>query len=321
MSTRRRRILALGGFAALLGIILLLVASVAAYRLVASVRPRCGGSPDEAGFTPADFHTADMDTAPYQVRAYDTVHFPSRDGRVQLSGFYLPAEGGGPVVIVVHGTSDCKRRPYVLLAAGMLHRAGIGALTLDLRNHGDSDADDGLQAAGAKEYQDVLGAWDWLRTEQGVPAARIGLMGYSLGGASVILAAGAEPGVAAVWADSAFADARLWLDARLSGTPIMRPFGALSMAVGGAVSGVSMLASRPMDAAGRLGARPLFLTHGDADGVVPVEHLSLLEAAARAGGTPVETWLVPGADHIQAITRDSGEYERRLAAFFSSALQ
>ena len=73
---------------------------------------------------------------------------------------------------------------------------------MDLRDHGDSGGDDARFAGGSEEYLDVLGAWDWVR-EQGVPDGKIGIAGFSFGSISSIVAGSQEPGVAAVFADSA----------------------------------------------------------------------------------------------------------------------
>ena len=97
----------------------------------------------------------------------------------------------------------------------MLHRNGFSVLLIDLRDHGDSTREDGRFAGGTDEYRDVLGAWDWLRTEQGLPPASIGLLGISLGAATVLLATGQEPAVAAVWEDSSYADLGTAIDAEL----------------------------------------------------------------------------------------------------------
>ena len=59
----------------------------------------------------------------------------------------------------------------------MLHRNGFSVFLMDLRDHGDSEGDDARFAGGSEEYMDVLGGWDWVRS-QGVPAARIGLLGH-----------------------------------------------------------------------------------------------------------------------------------------------
>ena len=181
-----------------------------AYEELSVVQPHCGGQPF-ASQTPADFTINDTsipnppDVASYRFTDFNEVAFPTRGGGLTIRGWYAPPrQTGGPVVLLVHGYNACRRDWSVLLPAGMLHRAGFGVLLPDLRNHGDSDIDDGRWAGGAKEYLDVLGAWDWLRA-QGVPAARIGLFGVSLGAATATIATGEEPGITATWADSSYA--------------------------------------------------------------------------------------------------------------------
>ena len=124
----------------------------------------------------------------------------SRDpamARGRLAGWWIPSEDpGAPAVVLIHGIKSCRREANVLIPAAMLHRAGLSVLLMDLRDHGDSDGDDGRFAGGSEEYLDVLGGWDWVRS-QGVPAERIGLLGVSFGAVTAIIAGGQEPGVAA----------------------------------------------------------------------------------------------------------------------------
>ena len=107
-----------------------------------------------------------------------------------------------PAVVLVHGIQSCRREASVLLAAGMLHKAGFSVFLMDLRDHGDSEGDDAGFAGGSEEYLDVLGGWDWVHA-QGVPESRIGLLGLSFGSITTLLAGGEDARVAAVWADSA----------------------------------------------------------------------------------------------------------------------
>ena len=133
------------------------------------------------------------------------VTFPSRDPQIpdaKLAGWWIPgADAQGPAVVLVHGVQSCRRESSVLLAASMLHRAGFSVFLMDLRDHGDSQGDDARFAGGSEEYMDVLGGWDWVRA-QGVPAAKIGIAGFSFGSISSIVAGSQEPQVAAVFADS-----------------------------------------------------------------------------------------------------------------------
>ncbi len=46
----------------------------------------------------------------------------------------------------------------------------------------------------------------------------------------------------------------------------------------------------------------------------------LADAASAAPDAHVQTWLVPGADHVQAYLLMGNEYVNRVVAFFTAAL-
>jgi dipeptidyl aminopeptidase/acylaminoacyl peptidase len=252
---------------------------------------------------------------------YQSVSFPSRDAAVTIAGWWVPgASSSAPAVVVVHGIGRCKGDPEVLLPAGMLSRHGFAVLLIDLRNHGDSTVTDGRNTAGVRESLDVLGAWDWLRSVQGLPADRIGLYGVSFGAGSVIDAMGREPEVAAAWEDSGFADVEIGIQDELArrGYPGILAFGGIM--VGRLLHGVDITSLSPLDAARQLDGRPLAIVHGAADTRVPPKHADMLATAIRAGGGAVEPWILPGVTHVRAAFVATAEYERRLTDFFASAL-
>jgi dipeptidyl aminopeptidase/acylaminoacyl peptidase len=202
----------------------------------------------------------------------------------------------------------------------MLGRGGFSVLVIDLRDHGDSTLEDGRFAGGTEEYLDVLGAWDWLQRDRGVPAARIGLLGISLGAATTLIAAGEEPRVAAVWEDSSYADIGVAIRAELArnGYPSFLEAGGVAMAR--LLSGDDLASLSPLAAVRRLDGRPLFVTHGTADSRLSVDYARDLIAAVEADGGSVGSWIVPGAEHTEAMFLDPAGYERRLVRFFGTSL-
>jgi fermentation-respiration switch protein FrsA (DUF1100 family) len=252
---------------------------------------------------------------------YEEVRIASRDPRIALSGWYVPGALGrsGPAVVVVHGLSSCKRQGGVLLPAGMLHRHGFSVLLVDLRDHGESAFEDGRYAGGTEEYLDVLGAWDWLQL-RGHPAQRIGLLGRSMGAASVLIAAGEEPRVAATWEDSGYAavDEAIHDELVRQRYPTwLAPAGILAARV---IAGDDIASRSPLGAVTKLHGRPLFITHGDRDESFSVRFAYELADAVRRSGGRVELWIVRGAGHVQAAQLVPQEYERRLADFFARTL-
>ena len=94
--------------------------------------------------------------------------------------------GDGPPFLIAHATGLCGRayEPVAAALAPVFH-----VFALDFRGHGDSTAPDDGDFAWAGMGADVLAAVDALGVEQ------IDAMGHSLGGASLLIAESARPGL------------------------------------------------------------------------------------------------------------------------------
>ncbi len=310
-----------GGVAA--GVVaVFLVAGLVIYNRLSLVQPgegaRAGNIP--TGFTVKYDGWEEFDTKPYLLPRYKTVRLPSREAGIELAAWYAGKDGNAPAVVLVHGLGASKACHWVLTPAGMLWRAGFSVLMLDVRDHGDSQVEDGRTAMGSEEYLDVLGAWDWLVAEKSVGPERIGLYGTSLGAATVLIAVGQEPRAAAAFVDSPFADARAIIDEELerNGYPTFLSMASIFMAR--VVAGDDLVAHPPEEELRKLGGRPLYLTHGLSDTRVGVHHSRRLASIAGEEDLNVTTWFVPEADHLEAMLRRPREYEERLVGFFRAAL-
>jgi dipeptidyl aminopeptidase/acylaminoacyl peptidase len=207
----------------------------------------------------------------------------------------------------------------------MLHRAGFSVFLMDMRDHGDSEGDDGRFAGGSEEYLDVLGGWDWV-LDQGVPADRIGVFGVSFGAISSVIAGGQEPRVAAVWADSVASR----LDEGMGNYVVDQlgdPTGLARVVVPGALVWARLLAGdnltkfNPIDEVANYAGRSVAFVHGAEDAVLPASmSVEMQAAAAAAGATTPDAWVVPGAEHSEAVYNAPEEYETRLLSFFTAAL-
>jgi len=278
--------------------------------------------PEWAVNDPTAFRDPDypgVDTAAYAMPTPDDVTFPSRDAAITIRGWWLPsAESAAPAVVVVHGHTSCKRDHDVLLPAGMLYRHGYSVLLIDLRDHGDSTDEDGRFAAGTEEYRDVLGAWDWLQSSQSIPAERIGLLGISLGAATVLIASGEEPRVVATWEDSSYGDIGVAIRAELARNGYPQFLGVGGVAMARLLSGDDLMSRSPLAAVGRMTGRKLFITHGTDDDRLSVDFASALIAAAQAADVEMTSWIVPDSEHAEAMWLEPEAYERRLAEFFDT---
>lgn len=199
---------------------------------------------------------------------YESVTFRSAaSDALPLSGWWIPKSGSSRAVILVHGRYQ-NRTTYLSLAKP-LWIAGFNVLLFDLRGHGRSPP--APCTYGIQEQWDVVGAVRFARG-RGMPAGSIGVIGWSLGAASALMAMRDDPDIGAVVSDSAYANA----DPLLARNPL-RPGLALALRL---VRGVDLRRVSPEEAIRHRDGRPVFLIHGARDDAVPLSQAYRLERAA-----------------------------------------
>lgn len=315
------------GFLAFTVVLLLgsgyLAVSYVIYDTLANIEDGCqsplANRPDN--FTdPGGFWRDDFDYAAYFMPDYEAVRFPSREAAFTIAGWYVEAAPDAPAVIVVHGLGACKNSHTVLVPAGMLYNAGFNVLMLDMRDVNESDYEDGRFALGNEEYLDVLGGWDWLVNEKNIPPPRIGLVGNSLGAATVLIAFAQEPQVAAVFVDSPFENLPQIINEELDRNQyphFLTPGGILMARL---VAGDDVLAHNPYEAVEQANGRPLYVIHGTADTRINVRHSYQLQERAVTANVNATFWFPTDVEHVQAASTMTDEYETRLISFFSESL-
>ena len=116
-------------------------------------------------------------------------HVIFESDKLQLEGWWMPAENPRATLLFVHGAGSSRVSPFfnTLGFYDSLQKAGISVFTFDQRNHGNSEYTDGYLRMGATEYRDVLAAREWLkgRTDNDAPVI---ICGLSMGGATSIYA-------------------------------------------------------------------------------------------------------------------------------------
>jgi uncharacterized protein len=249
---------------------------------------------------------------------YEEVRFPSasKAAPVELSGWLIPAEGlPKGVVLLCHGRG--ANREAVLPHAFYLRKAGFTCLLFDFRAFGESGGD--TSTIGLYESEDVLGAVAFVKGRPELSGLPLGALGVSMGGASVILAAGRSPEIRAVVADCPFATLTRAMRQRFRA--LLGPaYGILYVPVrffGQTALGVNSDDVSPLNAVRNFGDRPLFLIHGTADLTILPEDSRLLHDAAPG---PRELWLIPGVSHARAFSTHEREYRERVTAFFTKNL-
>ncbi|MYD85393.1 MAG: alpha/beta fold hydrolase [Acidobacteria bacterium] len=249
---------------------------------------------------------------------YEDVTFPSTGDAVPLRGWFVPAAGSDRVVLIVHGRNSNRagdNGQHVPNAAALVAR-GYNALLFDLRGHGESG---GVRyTLGTAEQRDVLGAVAYL-DDRGFAPERMGFWSHSMGAATVLLAAAVSPDVRTIVADSSFARLEDLLDRELpraSGLPGF--FNPPILFFARTVFGADARVLNPVEVVAGLPPDSLFIIHGEADGLIPVDHARRI--AAAAGPAVHDLWIVPNARHDRVSEVAPEQYEERVLAFFDERL-
>lgn len=253
----------------------------------------------------------------YQAR-YEEVSFVTEDG-ITLKGWVIPTEPVGakaPGIILCHGLG-ANRSDFTDLAVSLARR-GYVVLTFDFRAHGESGG--WSSSLGLREQKDVAAALACLRSRADVDAQRIGIYGFSLGGATAVLAADRNGGFRAVVADSAFTSLKDQARTALTGFYHLPAFPFLPLTTLGyrLFFFASVDEVDPERAIANLSPVPVLVIAGEGDDLIPVENGTRLHAAARE---PKELWIVPNAAHGGTLAAAGAEYDRRVGAFFDRHLK
>jgi len=248
--------------------------------------------------------------------AYENVAFPSRDKSITLKGWFLPSEDSQQVVVMVHGNWQNRDDPSIgtmEIAAGLV-KGGFNVLMFDLRGYGDSGGS--RVGGGYLEKRDLEGAVDYLKSRG---FGRIGVLGFSLGAVTSLLAAAEDADIKAVVSDSSFADLNDIMGpefARRTHAP--RVFLKPILFMIKLMYGVDFAAIRPIDGLPMIAPRPVLFIHGGADATIPVAHAyRLFEAADNPAD---ELWVVTQAGHTQSYKSEPQEYLKRVIEFFDKGL-
>ncbi len=232
---------------------------------------------------------------------------------INLRGWWMPRPGVQSVIIGCHGHVGAKDD---LLGIGTgLWRDGHNVLLFDFRGRGESDPWPNTLAH--QEVADLLTVIAYV--QERIPAAHIGIVGFSMGASVALLAAAREPAIAAIVADSPFTSAADVVASRMQRiAPLVAgPLLMLTEALIAQRHGYYLSQIRPIDAVALLAPRPLLLIHATDDSITPVSHAYQLFAAAHE---PKELWIHEGIEHCGAYFADRRAYVARVSSFFQQYL-
>jgi uncharacterized protein len=236
--------------------------------------------------------------------------------RGSLAAWYLPARNGC-TLICCHGIHD-NRGQWLDQVARVHRRSGYGAVLFDFSGHGESDGR--LVTYGARETLDVAAVLAYLQERGDVDMTRIGILGYSLGAITAILAAADIPELECVVVESGFADVHRDLGVlfrRYLGLPSF-PFANLIVFFAELMSGVRLAEIRPARVIGRISPRAVLIIADLKDELAnePYDGEHLYAAA----GEPKQLWQVADAHHVRAFQLMPDEWIARVGGFLDEYL-
>lgn len=237
---------------------------------------------------------------------YEEVTFTTSDG-LELAGWYVPSKNGA-AVIAFPGRKGPQKH------ARMLARHRYGVLLFDRRGEGESEGDP--NTLGWAGIRDLRAALAFLQQRPDVDPDRIGGLGLSVGGEMLLQTAAESNALRAVVSEGA-GTRSIREHVHMSGPAkwiLLPQWSVISAAV--AVFSNHTPPPDLNELVGRIAPRPVFLIytpHGQgAETLNPTFY-----AAARE---PKTLWEIPEAGHTGGLEARPEEYERRVIAFFDSAL-
>jgi uncharacterized protein len=239
----------------------------------------------------------------------ETIEVVADDG-VVLSGLFLPSTNGA-AVIVQHGYRGS--RAGVLHIVAMLHEHGYGVLAMDLRGHGASGGE--TISFGRDEARDLDRVFEFLAAQDGVQRDRIGMYGWSLGGAVTILHAARNTELAAAMVDSPFDAINTSNIAEF--TDMRWPLPSLIGTAMALQLDLDWEAEAPIAQVAQISPRPLYIMVAGADRTVDAASGDRLFEAA---GEPKQRWYEPELDHVRFSFEYPERFETEMLRFFDRYL-
>jgi uncharacterized protein len=265
--------------------------------------------------------------------------FHAADGPL-LRGDFWAQPHPAPTVIICHGyrVSRAQLRPV----AAIEYQYGCNVLFFDFRGHGESEGQ--MTSGGVAEVRDLRAAIALAVAQPETIAGQIIIHGFSMGAAVALLAL-PHPDVAAVIADSPYAQLddilRRLINWRLTTesarwNPALRRLRPAFPGVAWVTVAASAMLFRvrwrqDLLAAPAAGMRhwrgttsaaltPILLIHAAGDQMIPIEHAHRIAEAARLNGIPIETYFADEHVHCGSYGHDPARYLAVLQDFVARHL-
>lgn len=254
---------------------------------------------------------------------YENVNFNNSIDNTKLEGWWIPAQNtildssnSSYTIIFAHGFGNSRTGMPIksLKLAKRLTNEGYNVLMFDFRNSGESEGT--MTTIGYYEKFDVLSAIAYAKKRGSV---EVGLLGWSMGASSSILAANDSEEVKAVIADSPFSDFNSYIDEKFSyWTNLPNKFSSFVVHIGETFMGLDYSKVSPKTAASEMKDNTaVLLIHGKNDNAINY-HNSL---DIKKKNPNAKLWLINGAGHIRGYKKEKTKYEEKVIKFFNTNLK
>lgn len=191
-------------------------------------------------------------------------------------------------------------------------RAGYAVLTYDSPNCAIGAR---INSLGAAEVPLVGSALAWLNTRDDVDQNRIGLHGFSAGGATAIMAAARYPQIRAVVAEGGYADFGDEIHENTRSVPVVGGLVEWGARLGYRLSvGAPIETLCPLCVIDAITPRAILLIYGTNEPGLRGARMQL-ERARASGNTHADLWVVAGATHGSYVYTAPEEYAARIVEF------
>lgn len=242
----------------------------------------------------------------FSLTPFEDIMLKTEDG-ITLKGWYIhSAKPTDKAIIICHGYPMDKGN--VLSFCPIFHNH-YNILLFDFRGMGESGGR--ITTVGFNETKDLEAAVSHLR-HRGIK--KIGALGFSLGGAVIILAN--NPYISAAISDSTYDQLDTMIEAVYHNFHVLKyPFIYFTKLIAKLIFGIDTSRVSPL-AVVKDFKSPLLLIHGDRDTQIDVKNSIALHGACPNS----QLWIVPSAEHGEAYFLYPDEYKKKVLTFFEKHL-
>lgn len=237
---------------------------------------------------------------------YENIILTTSD-RKRLKGWLIYSEKSKGIIICLHGYPANKSD--ILPVVEFLY-PDFSLLLFDFRAHGESEGK--VCYFGLKEYLDVKSAIDFIKNNEKTKNLKIGIWGYSFGGAVGIISASKYDEIKALVSDSSFANFPDMVKNYYKNLgPLKYIFSSFSIFLGKYVLRSDFRENSPENFIGNVKC-PVLIIHSRNDEFVPFSHAKILYE--RCNSTK-ELYIVEGP-HTGLDRAYTDTYRKKVKNFF-----